>query len=381
MSAGNAGNLTSAAKEEEGVSATAPKATSLPSLLSPRPANCCCMCNASLEMGGGSQVGEAKGQHDHGGPVVSKCGHRFHRACVQELVLSHVVEGAWQAKEGEEARDARGEVQTARCPACGDALSVDLRLQPAGFRSRKKRAGKSLLGKISAADLPTSTKLEAVAAEIRAMMARSNGSKAVIFSQYTRMLDLLTIRLSGDGVKVARISGDMTRQKRDENLDAFRRHNATRVIMISLKAGGEGLNLQEADHLFIVDPWWNPAAELQAIDRVHRIGQTKSVKAIRFIIKDSIEERIVQLQDKKKLVMAGALDGDTAAMQQLTAQVAHLSSFQPHLCRAVAYKHFTRTAHACPEMLLLNKTLLFRLLIEAKQEVATCASLACERAP
>jgi DNA repair protein RAD16 len=135
------------------------------------------------------------------------------------------------------------------------------------------------------------------------------------------MLDLLTIRLSGDGVGVARISGDMTRQQRDVNLDTFRRHNSTRVIMISLKAGGEGLNLQNADHIFVVDPWWNPAAELQAIDRVHRIGQTKRVTAIRFIIKDSIEERIVQLQDKKKLVMAGALDGDTSAMQQLTAQV------------------------------------------------------------
>jgi DNA repair protein RAD16 len=196
-----------------------------------------------------------------------------------------------------------------------------MRPQPAGFRSRKKRAGKSLLGKIGAHELPTSTKLEAVAAEIRAMMTRGNGSKAVIFSQYTRMLDLLTIRLSGDGVGVARISGDMTRQQRDVNLDAFRRHNTTRVIMISLKAGGEGLNLQNADHIFVVDPWWNPAAELQAIDRVHRIGQTKRVTAIRFIIKDSIEERIVQLQDKKKLVMAGALDGDTAAMQQLTAQV------------------------------------------------------------
>jgi hypothetical protein len=282
----------------------------LSGLLTLLPVACCCICNASLEAG--MEAGE-------GGHVVSKCAHQFHRACVEGLLLSHMAEDAWQARG--EGQDARGRAEVARCPACGDALSVDMRPQSAGFRSRKKRAGKSLLGKIGAHELPTSTKLEAVAAEIRAMMARGNGSKAVIFSQYTRMLDLLTIRLSGDGVGVARISGDMTRQQRDVNLDAFRRHNSTRVIMISLKAGGEGLNLQNADHIFVVDPWWNPAAELQAIDRVHRIGQTKRVTAIRFIIKDSIEERIVQLQDKKKLVMAGALDGDTAAMQQLTAQV------------------------------------------------------------
>jgi hypothetical protein len=93
------------------------------------------------------------------------------------------------------------------------------------------------------------------------------------------------------------------------------------------------LSGQVADHIFVIDPWWNPAAELQAIDRVHRIGQTKPVKAIRFIIKDSIEERIVQLQDKKKLVIAGALDGDTAAMGQLSPQV---TPFQPlHLFRLI----------------------------------------------
>ena len=86
------------------------------------------------------------------------------------------------------------------------------------------------------------------------------------------------------------------------------------------------LSGQVADHIFVIDPWWNPAAELQAIDRVHRIGQTKPVKAIRFIIKDSIEERIVQLQDKKKLVIAGALDGDTAAMGQLSPQVTPFST-------------------------------------------------------
>jgi len=133
-------------------------------------------------------------------------------------------------------------------------------------------------------------------------------------------LQCVAVCCSADDIHVARLTGDMTRVQRDANLKAFKEDDGTRVILISLKAGGEGLNLQHADHIFVVDPWWNPAAELQAIDRVHRIGQTKSVKAIRFIIKDSIEERIVELQNKKKLVIAGALDGDAGAMGQLTPQ-------------------------------------------------------------
>jgi DNA repair protein RAD16 len=180
------------------------------------------------------------------------------------------------------------------CPRCGEALSVDLRVRPLGFRSRHARkAARSLVGKLLAEELPTSTKLEAVVAELKQMRARRHDSKAVIFSQYTRMLDLLTIRLSEDKIAVARVTGDMTRQERDANLKAFRTDAGTSVILISLKAGGEGLNLQEADHIFVMDPWWNPASELQAIDRVHRIGQTKEVKAIRFIIKGACDACIL----------------------------------------------------------------------------------------
>jgi len=146
---------------------------------------------------------------------------------------------------------ARGEVP--RCPACGEGLSVDMRARPSGFeRGKRNRGGvggvgrrnRSLLRQFEGRSLPTSTKLEAVAAEVKKMMSSNNMSKAVIFSQYTRMLDLVTLRLSGDGIGVSRVSGDMTRQDRDANLKAFREDRERRVIMISLKAGGEGLNLQ-----------------------------------------------------------------------------------------------------------------------------------------
>ena len=208
---------------------------------------CCCICNASFGLPEDKREETANSSFlDASGPVISKCGHYFHRRCVDRHLASPdaaVPESGVGSSEpgstdgyahGTE-KDGRADAQESKCPACGDALSVDLRAKPSGFRVRNRGVGarKSLLGKISAQQLPTSTKLEAVADEVRKMMAL-NSSKAVIFSQYTRMLDLVTIRLSADDVGVARISGDMTRQQRDENLKAFREDRHTRVIMISL---------------------------------------------------------------------------------------------------------------------------------------------------
>lgn len=101
-------------------------------------------------------------------------------------------------------------------------------------------------------------------------------------------------------------------------LYAFNKDPNLRVILISLKAGGEGLNLQVASRIFLMDPWWNPAAEMQAIQRAHRIGQTRPVQGVRFICKDTIEERILQLQEKKQLVFDGTVGASNQAMHKLT---------------------------------------------------------------
>mgnify|MGYP000296435019 CR=1 FL=1 len=92
----------------------------------------------------------------------------------------------------------------------------------------------------------------------------------------------------------------------------------TKVILISLKAGGVALNLTVANRIFLMDPWWNPAAEMQAIDRTHRFGQRKPIVATRFIIADTIEEKILQLQEKKKLVFDGTIGGDASSITRLT---------------------------------------------------------------
>jgi len=89
------------------------------------------------------------------------------------------------------------------------------------------------------------------------------------------------------------------------------------VLLISLKAGGEGLNLQAADHIFLMDPWWNPASELQAIQRAHRIGQTRPVFATRFVATDTIEEKIIELQEKKQTVFDCSVGNSNQALQRL----------------------------------------------------------------
>ena len=121
-----------------------------------------------------------------------------------------------------------------------------------------------------------------------------------------------------EGTRVVKLNGGMTAQAREAALSAYKTDPAITVILISLKAGGVALNLTVASHIFLMDPWWNPAAEYQAIDRAHRIGQHKPIKAVRFIIRNTVEERILRLQDKKRLVFEGTVGGDAASLAQLS---------------------------------------------------------------
>merc|ERR1719281_936585 len=134
------------------------------------------------------------------------------------------------------------------------------------------------------------------------------------------MLELVEFRLKRAGISCIMFRGGMTMQARTDALVAFNTDPTLKVILISLKAGGEGLNLQIANHVFLLDPWWNPACEMQAIQRAHRIGQTREVRAIRFITQGTIEEKIVALQEKKQLVFDGTIDNSASAISKLTEQ-------------------------------------------------------------
>lgn len=135
-----------------------------------------------------------------------------------------------------------------------------------------------------------------------------NKHKVLVFSQFVGMLELVKERLLEEEIEFEYLDGQT--RNREERVNNFQQNKHIRVFLISLKAGGIGLNLTEADYVYLIDPWWNPAVESQAIDRCYRIGQEKKVMAYRMICKNSIEEKITALQDKKKTVAAEVIRTD-----------------------------------------------------------------------
>lgn len=142
----------------------------------------------------------------------------------------------------------------------------------------------------------SSAKIDAL---IRHLRKLDGSTKSIVFSQWVTMLDVVEIALDKAGINYVRFDGSMSRKDRDETLQTFKNNPNISVCLFSLKAGGFGLNLVWATHVFLLDPWWNPAIEEQAINRVHRIGQDKPVTVIRFTIKNTIEDRIIKLQETK----------------------------------------------------------------------------------
>ncbi len=135
--------------------------------------------------------------------------------------------------------------------------------------------------------------------------AVGGGHRALIFSQWTSLLDLIEPHLNEAGIGFVRLDGTTT--DRAAVVNAFQAEDGPPVMLLSLKAGGTGLNLTAADHVFLVDPWWNPAVEDQAADRAHRIGQDKPVMVYRMVARDTVEERIIELQERKRGLADAAL--------------------------------------------------------------------------
>jgi non-specific serine/threonine protein kinase len=140
--------------------------------------------------------------------------------------------------------------------------------------------------------------------------------KILIFSQFVGMLSLIRKQLERKGVNYSYLDGQT--RNRQEVVEDFQNNEEKRVFLISLKAGGVGLNLTAADYVYLVDPWWNPAVEQQAIDRTHRIGQTQKVFAYKMICKDTVEEKILKLQEKKKALVNDIISAEKSLLKSLT---------------------------------------------------------------
>lgn len=159
-----------------------------------------------------------------------------------------------------------------------------------------------------------SSKLEALSGQLLEVVAE--GHRCLVFSQFTSYLSEVAARLERDGIDYVYLDGST--RDRAKVIEAFRSGEAP-VFLISLKAGGFGLTLTEADYVFLLDPWWNPAAEAQAVDRAHRIGQTRTVMVYRMIAVGTIEEKVMALQQRKARLFRAVMDDDALFGQALTA--------------------------------------------------------------
>ena len=159
----------------------------------------------------------------------------------------------------------------------------------------------------------SSAKLDALLPQLAEVI--DGGHKALVFSQFTSMLSIVRKRLDKDKVPYAYLDGKT--RDRQEIVAKFQNDPDCRLFLISLKAGGVGLNLTAAEYVFLLDPWWNPAVEAQAIDRAHRIGQTRQVFAYRLIAKDTVEEKVLQLQSTKRELADAIINADNSVIGKL----------------------------------------------------------------
>lgn len=269
--------------------------------------------------------------------AISSCGHGFHYDCIREYL-----QDAPEMPSG-----------GIGCPTCFSSLSIDLKNlgspedddssskssdeeeeddsepQSQNYSSRSSSLGltKGVMAKNKFMDLidvdkfESSSKIEALLKEIKRIEEDNPDHKVLVFSQFIRMLDLIEFRLKQEYVACVKLTGSLTIQQRNNIITDFTLNDeGTKVLLISTKAGGEGLNLQRANHVFVMDPWWNPAVEFQAIQRAHRIGQTRPVTAKRFIVKDTIEEKIIELQNKKQAVFEATVGKDNSSWGKLSAE-------------------------------------------------------------
>ncbi|RVD91203.1 nucleotide excision repair protein [Tubulinosema ratisbonensis] len=215
-------------------------------------------------------------------PIVTKCKHLF---CKNEVELF----------DGE-------------CPICKTKLSLDF----SDSNEILKMLNEKMAVKFNPSEWFSSSKIE----KLLEILSNTSG-KSVIFSQYTSFLEIVRWKLERSGFKTVCLYGSTPLTQRSAVIEKFNKTDVN-IFLVSLKAGGLALNLTTATSVFIMDLWWNPAVEHQAIDRIHRIGQNRPISVYKFIMKDTVEEKVLILQEKKEALASTAIDFDENAFNKLS---------------------------------------------------------------
>ncbi|KAF0472323.1 SNF2 family helicase [Gigaspora margarita] len=213
-------------------------------------------------------------------PVITLCRHVFDRECIEQVI----------------------EKQKHACPMCRNPIHKEQLIeQPLdSVEGDEDSSENSDKGYVS------SSKIDALLEFLKVSNERDPTSKSVVFSQWTSFLNLVEPALHHANIKFVRLDGKMPRPKREDAMRMFQNDPEIKVFLISLKCGSLGLNLTAADQCFIMDPWWNPSIEDQAVDRIYRLGQTRPVSIFRFVIENTIEDRVIELQEKKRSMVSQA---------------------------------------------------------------------------
>nr|XP_022335215.1 helicase-like transcription factor [Crassostrea virginica] len=217
-------------------------------------------------------------------PIITHCAHVFCRGCIEAVI--------------------KNDLPTARCPLCRGYITLDSLTEVPAEQSEQQSVAEAA----TKGEWKSSTKVDALMNGLVKLRDENPGIKSLVVSQFTSLLSLLEIPLRALGFSFVRLDGGMSMKQRLRSVEEFSNpaQGSPTIMLLSLKAGGVGINLVAASRVFLMDPAWNPASEEQCFDRCHRLGQTKDVIITKFIVEDSVEERMMALQDQKRKLMQGA---------------------------------------------------------------------------
>ncbi|ESP03729.1 hypothetical protein LOTGIDRAFT_198942 [Lottia gigantea] len=222
-------------------------------------------------------------------PVITLCAHVYCRTCIENVIQQN-------------------NTMTTACPMCREEIKL-------GFWFGVPEKQQPEIPVITDENWQSSSKVDALMKALVQQRIDDPTVKSIIVSQFTSLLTLIEVPLRLNGFKFARLDGKMTNKKRVDNMEMFMDPSldSPTIFLLSLKAGGVGLDLKAASRVFLMDPGWNPAVEEQCFDRCHRLGQKRDVNITKFLVEDSVEERMLALQEKKQALMTGAFSKKKSA--------------------------------------------------------------------